>query len=314
MLDVQGLRLRAAFFHSLRSFFITRQFLEVDTPIRQPLLLPEANIQPLTSEDAFLQASPELCMKRLLALGCDRIFQICNCFRKGERGRLHLEEFTMLEWYRAGADYEDLMDDCEQLLGFLLVELGGMAGCGALRKGSRDGLRPYGCDQIIAMQPPWDRLSVEAAFARFSPVSLEQALASGSFDELLVQYVEPSLGLERPLFLHDYPVALGSLARRKDGAPHLVERFELYINGMELANGFSELTDVDEQRQRFAEELRLMEEGGRKPLPMPERFLEDLAHLQQAAGIALGVDRLLMLLMGRRCIDEVVSFAPDDLA
>jgi elongation factor P--(R)-beta-lysine ligase len=313
MLDVQGLRLRAAFFHSLRSFFIIQRFLEVDTPIRQPLLLPEANIQPLASEDAFLQASPELCMKRLLALGCDRIFQICNCFRKGERGRLHLEEFTMLEWYRAGADYEDLMDDCQQLVGFLLAELGGMAGCGAVRRGSRDGLRPYGSDQIIAMQPPWDRLSVEAAFARFSPVSLEQALASGSFDELLVQYVEPSLGLERPLFLHDYPVALGSLARRKDGFPHLVERFELYINGIELANGFSELTDVDEQRQRFAEELRLMEKGGRKPLPMPERFLEDLAHLQQAAGIALGVDRLLMLLMGRRCIDEVVSFAPDDL-
>jgi elongation factor P--(R)-beta-lysine ligase len=314
MLDVQGLRFRAAFFHSLRSFFIAQQFLEVDTPIRQPLLLPEANIQPLTSEDSYLQASPELCMKRLLALGCDRIFQLCNCFRKGERGRLHLEEFTMLEWYRAGANYEDLMDDCEQLVSFLLVELGGMEGCVVGGNGSRHSLRPGDSDRIIAMQPPWERLSVQAAFARFSPVSLEQALASDTFDELLVEYVEPYLGLERPLFLYDYPVALGSLARRKDGSPHLVERFELYINGIELVNGFSELTDVDEQRQRFTEELRLMEKGGRQPMPMPERFLEDLAHLDQAAGIALGVDRLLMLLMGKKCIGEVVSFAPDDLA
>jgi elongation factor P--(R)-beta-lysine ligase len=314
MLDVQGLRFRAAFFHSLRSFFIAQQFLEVDTPIRQPLLLPEANIQPLTSEDSYLQASPELCMKRLLALGCDRIFQLCNCFRKGERGRLHLEEFTMLEWYRAGAGYEDLMDDCEQLVSFLLVELGGMEGCSVGGNRNRDSLRPSGSDRIIAMQPPWERLSVQAAFARFSPVSLEQALASDTFDELLVEYVEPYLGLERPLFLYDYPVALGSLARRKDGSPHLVERFELYINGIELVNGFSELTDVDEQRQRFTEELRLMEKGGRQPMPMPERFLEDLAHLDQAAGIALGVDRLLMLLMGKKCIGEVVSFAPDDLA
>ncbi|KAF0188825.1 MAG: lysyl-tRNA synthetase class [Desulfobulbaceae bacterium] len=314
MLDVQGLRFRAAFFHSLRSFFIAQQFLEVDTPIRQPLLLPEANIQPLTSEDSYLQASPELCMKRLLALGCDRIFQLCNCFRKGERGRLHLEEFTMLEWYRAGAGYEDLMDDCEQLVSFLLVELGGMEGCVVGGNGSRDSLRPGGSDRIIATQPHWERLSVQAAFARFSPVSLEQALASDTFDEVLVEYVEPHLGLERPLFLYDYPVALGSLARRKDRSPHLVERFELYINGIELANGFSELTDVDEQRQRFTEELRLMEKGGRQPMPMPERFLEDLAHLDQAAGIALGVDRLLMLLMGKRCVGEVVSFAPDDLA
>ncbi|MBV5307142.1 MAG: EF-P lysine aminoacylase GenX [Desulfobulbaceae bacterium] len=310
MLDVQGLRFRAAFFHSLRSFFIAQQFIEVDTPIRQPLLIPEANIQPLTSEGAYLQASPELCMKRLLALGCDRIFQLCNCFRKGERGRLHLEEFTMLEWYRTGADYEDLMADCEQLVSSLLAELGGLVGC---CKGSLDGLRPGDSGQLIAMQPPWDRLSVQAAFARFSPVSLEQALATDTFDELLVEHVEPYLGVERPLFLYDYPVALGSLARRKNGFPHLVERFELYINGIELANGFSELTDVDEQRQRFAEELRLMEKWGRQPMQMPERFLEDLAKLDRAAGIALGVDRLLMLLMGRKCIGEVVSFAPDDL-
>jgi lysyl-tRNA synthetase class 2 len=162
------------------------------------------------------------------------------------------------------------------------------------------------------MRPPWDRLSVHAAFVRYSPLSLDQALAGGVFDQVLVEHVEPFLGVERPLFLYDYPVELGSLARRKGGCAHLAERFELYINGIELANGFSELTDPREQRLRFEQELRLMEQGGQQPAKMPERFLEDLASLDRAAGIALGIDRLLMLLMGKKRIGEVVSFAPDD--
>ena len=324
MLDLQGLRFRAAFLHSLRSFFVRQQFLEVDTPIRQPLLIPELNIEPLASEGWFLQASPELCMKRMLAGGCSRIFQLCNCFRKGERGCLHLEEFTMLEWYRVDAGYEDLMADCEALLGSLLTDLGGMAPCAVSNEnlrvtdghgwpsvaGTKDGTGVTG--RLISLQPPWDRLSVHAAFARYSPVSIEQAMAGDSFDQILVEYVEPHLGVERPLFLYDYPVELGSLARRKDGFPHLAERFELYINGIELANGFSELTDSHEQRRRFARELELMAEERRQRSPMPERFLEELAGLDRAAGIALGVDRLLMLLMGKGSVGEVVSFAPAD--
>lgn len=306
MLDLQGLSFRAAFFHSLRSFFIRQQFLEVDTPIRQPLLLPELNIEPLASEGWFLQASPELCMKRMLAAGCDRIFQLCNCFRKDERGRLHLEEFTMLEWYRKEADYEDLMADCEALLCSLLADLDEMAPCAVDGVGLRAGGR------VISLQPPWDRLSVHEAFVRYSPVSIEQAMAADTFDEILVEYVEPFLGVDRPLFLYNYPVELGSLARRKEGFPQLAERFELYINGIELANGFSELTDSHEQRQRFEQELSLMDEERRQQSRMPERFLEELTGLDRAAGIALGVDRLLMLLMGKESVGEVVSFAPDD--
>lgn len=325
MLDLQGLRFRAAFFHSLRSFFVRQQFLEVDTPIRQPLLLPELNIEPLASEGWFLQPSPELCMKRMLAAGCSRIFQLCNCFRKGERGRLHLEEFTMLEWYRVDAGYEGLMADCEALLGSLLADLGGMALCavsnGSLRvgdgqgwpgvAGAKDGTGATG-GRVISLQPPWERLSVHEAFARYSPVSIEQAMAADTFDEILVEYVEPNLGVQRPLFLYDYPVELGSLARSKDGFPQLAERFELYINGIELANGFSELTDSHEQRQRFEQELELMDGKRRQRSSMPERFLEELAGLDRAAGIALGVDRLLMLLMGKTSVGEVVSFAPGD--
>ncbi len=311
MLDLQGLRFRAAFFHSLRSFFVRQQFLEVDTPIRQPLLLPELNIEPLASEGWFLQASPELCMKRMLAAGCSRIFQLCNCFRKGERGRLHLEEFTMMEWYRTNAGYEDLMTDCEALLGALLVDLEVMTPCAVFNESLRVSGNS-GSGRVISLHPPWDRLSVHEAFARYSPVSIEQAMAVDTFDAILVEYVEPCLGMERPLFLYDYPVELGSLARSKAGNPQLAERFELYINGIELANGFSELTDSQEQRQRFEQELSLMDEERRQRSRMPERFLDDLAHLDRAAGIALGVDRLLMLLMGKESVGEVVSFAPVD--
>ncbi len=322
MLDFQGLRFRAAFFHSLRSFFVRQQFLEVDTPIRQPLLLPELNIEPLASDGWFLQASPELCMKRMLAAGCSRIFQLCNCFRKGERGRLHLEEFTMLEWYRTDASYEDLMVDCEALLGSLLDDLEVIAPCAVfnehLRVGDGQGwpnaagARDGGSGRIISLQPPWDRLSVHEAFTRYSPVTIEQAMAADTFDAILVEYVEPNLGKDRPLFLYDYPVELGSLARSRAGNPQLAERFELYINGIELANGFSELTDSQEQRQRFERELERMDEERRQRSRMPERFLDDLAHLDRAAGIALGVDRLLMLLMGKQSVGEVVSFAPAD--
>ena len=245
-------------------------------------------------------------MKRMLAAGCDRIFQLCNCFRKGERGRLHLEEFTMLEWYRTDAGYEALMADCEALLGFLLADLDGMVPC------AFDGEVLRVDDRVISLQPPWDRLSVHEAFARYSPVPIEQAMADDVFDAILVEYVEPNLGKDRPLFLYGYPVELGSLARSKEGNPRLAERFELYINGIELANGFSELTDSQEQRQRFEQELSMMEEGRRQRALMPERFLEDLAGLDRAAGIALGVDRLLMLLMGKKSVGEVVSFAPAD--
>ncbi len=127
MLDLPGLQMRATLLRLIRSFFYKRGFLEVDTPLRQPVLIPESTIVPFTAEGQYLQTSPELCMKRLLARGCEKIFQICPCFRKGETGRLHLEEFTMLEWYRSRADYQDLMSDCEDLLRFIAQNMGSAA-------------------------------------------------------------------------------------------------------------------------------------------------------------------------------------------
>jgi len=305
MLNRQGLHLRAALFSSIRNFFSSRGFLEVDTPIRQPVIIPESNIFPITAEGQYLQASPELCMKRILASGSGSIFQLCHCFRKGERGRLHLEEFSMLEWYRCDADYLQLMDDCEDLLLAVAGDLQQWAG----NFGGGGWGEPF---PGLYHKKPWARLSVDEAFSRYSPVPLEQSMSEGRFDEVLVEYVEPHLGTTAPVFLFDYPVQLGSLAKKKDNDPSKVERFELYVDGIELANGFSELTDTVEQRQRFALELESIAGAGFVPAGMPERFLEDLQQLPATAGIALGIDRLLMLLVGERQINKVVPFAPDD--
>lgn len=305
MLDRQGLHLRAALFASIRRFFSSRGFLEVDTPLRQPVIIPESNIVPLIAEGQYLQTSPELCMKRILAAGCDKIFQICPCFRKGERGRYHLEEFTMLEWYRLDADYRQLMDDCECLLAEVVDRMAKDV-VGTASGGEADVFLRFDLER------PWPRLSVEDAFRRYSPLSLERSMAGDCFEEMLVEHIEPNLGCDKPLFLYDYPVEMAALARKKPGQPTRAERFELYLHGVELANGFSELTDSDEQRQRFSNELGRIEKMGLLHGGMPERFLADLERLPAAAGIALGVDRLFMLLTGCGEIGKAVSFAPED--
>jgi lysyl-tRNA synthetase class 2 len=288
----ENLWLRARVVQAIRAFFVGRGYLEVETPHRIPAPAPEAHIDAVGSEGWYLHTSPELCMKRLLADGHPRLFQLCRCFRKGERGRRHLPEFTMLEWYRAGADYRDLMAETEELVGEVAATCGGLE---------------------ADLSRPWERLAVAEAFARFTATTAEAALADGSFDERVAFEIEPRLGLGRPVFLCDYPAPLAALARKKPEDPSLAERFELYIAGLELANGFSELTDPAEQRRRFAGEREARSRSGKDPYPMPEPFLSDLARMPEAAGIALGVDRLVMLLAGAESIDEVVAFAPEEL-
>jgi len=292
MLDIKGLHSRAAFFRAVRSFFDNHAFLEVDTPIRQPLVIPEQNISHIPSSDHFLQSSPELYMKRLLATsGCEQIYQICRCFRHGERGRLHLEEFAMLEWYRKDADYKTLMCDCEKLVRFLCLTL-------------IDHSFPLDVEQ------PWEYLTVVEAFVKYSSMTATEALQKDCFDELLVEDVEPQLGRKCPTFLYDYPLELASLARQKREEPELAERFELYITGVEVANGFSELTDSPVQRERFLAEYSAMGSPRKK---MPEQFLVALGQLDEAAGIALGFDRLFMLFSGSNNLQEIISFPPEEL-
>lgn len=306
MLTPKGLQQRSRLLQAIRSFFYERAYIEVDTPLRLPVLIPESNILPFASEDCFLQTSPELCMKRLLAHGCERIFQICHCFRKEEQGRLHQSEFTMLEWYQKGWGYHELMAQCEELIGCVAASLVGLPGVADDGRG----IRQHG--NIIALAPPWERITVAAAFRRYAGVEAGEVLACGRFDEVLVTAVEPHLGQARPTFLYDYPVELGSLARRSPQHPEVAERFELYMAGVEIANGFSELADVDEQRRRLQGELATLHGRG-EPGGMPEKFLAALPAMGEAAGIALGVDRLLMLLMGSGTLSAAISFLFEEL-
>lgn len=294
-----ALKLRAAMLLSIRGFFRAADFLEIETPYRIPSPAPESHIDAVISGEWFLHTSPELCMKRLLAAGYPRIFQICRCFRAGERGTRHLPEFTLLEWYRSGADYRDLMVDCEALIGRVAVDLGLSGSC------SWQGKR-------IDLDPPWERISVREAFARHASMTPEEALSRDCFDEVMAD-IEPRLGLEKPVFLYDYPAPLGALARLKAGEPHLAERFELYMAGLEMANAFSELTDAGEQRRRFEAANLQRRLGGCHVYPMPEAFLEALPRMPASAGIALGVDRLAMILTDRARIDDVVAFTPETL-
>ena len=291
-----ALEARARIVQAIRAFFMDGGFLEVETPQRIPVNAPELHIDAVRSGAWSLHTSPELCMKRLLAAGYPRIFQICRVWREGERGSRHLPEFTLLEWYRSDADYLALMNDCEALLRTLLP-------AGGLKMREKE----------ISLAAPWQRLTVAEAFVTYASLPLAQALAADRFDELLTNEVEPRLGQERPTFLYDYPAGLAALARRKAAEPELAERFELYIAGFEVANAFSELTDPVEQRQRFIADEAARRTQGKEPLPLPEKFLAELVNLLPSAGIALGVDRLVMLLTGAATIDDVVAFSPEEL-
>ncbi|KAA0895173.1 EF-P lysine aminoacylase EpmA [Oryzomonas rubra] len=295
-----NLHLRARVIQTIREFFRSRGFLEVETPHRIPANAPEEHIEPYRSDACHLQTSPEICMKRLLCRGYGNIFQICRCWRSDERGRRHVPEFTMLEWYRADSDYFALMRDCEELLKSVVETMSG--GTTLSYQGRR-----------IEVHNGVGRITVREAFERFGGTTMEAALHDGTFDEIMVTAIEPALPQDVPAILMDYPAEAASLARLKPGDPTVGERFELYAGGLELANGFSELNDPREQRARFLEANDKRLRSGLPPLPLPEPFLADLGDMPPAAGIALGIDRLVMLCADADKIDDVVAFTPEEL-
>ena len=297
---IRALKIRARLIQAVREYFSHNEFLEIDTPTRCPAIIPEAQIDPVTSEDWYLQASPEQAMKRLLSKGYGNIFQICKTFRKNERGRFHLPEFTLLEWYSVGSTYLDLMDQCRSLIRFI-----------ARRLECSDPITYQG--KPVWLNKEWQTLTAEDAFERYADLSLETALEQGRFDEIVSFQVEPHMGVRTPGFLMDYPARLASLAQLIPDNPEYAQRVELYIAGIELANGFTELTDAREQRARFEKENEIRTAAGSVPLPMPEKFLNDLESMPPAAGIALGLDRLVMIFADAASIDEVVAFTPETL-
>jgi len=285
---------RARIVQAIRAFFIERDFLEIETPQRIPANAPELHIDAVASGDWFLQTSPELAMKRLLAAGYERLFQISHCWRDGERGQFHLPEYTMLEWYRADCDYHRLMADCEELFAAL----------------TEDSVLHYQGEKIDLTRP-WPSLTIATAFNRYAPVSVEEALRQGRFDELIITAIEPQLPKNRPLFLTEYPISQAALARQKPTDSSVAERFELYIGGMELANAFSELVDPVEQRQRFVNEEAQRRSAGKPAYPAPEPFLQEIISMPESAGIALGIDRLIMLFCDLSKIDDSVAIPPE---
>lgn len=303
-MKADALWLRAHVIKAIRDFFWERGFLEVETPLLIPANAPEEHINPVVALTSWqLQTSPEICMKRLLCSGHQRVFQISHCWRADERGSRHLSEFTMLEWYRSDSDYRALMTDCEELLQHVAALcLPDGRSCFEHKTAKTD---PFA---------PWHRISVQEAFLRFGKVNVRDCLGKGLYEEVLTSVVEPALaGFDAPVILLDYPAELAALARTKSGNRELAERFELYVGGLELANGFSELNEPLEQRRRFKEANRARGSAGLPVLPLPEPFLDTLATMPASAGIAMGVDRLVMLTAGADSIDQVVAFTPENL-
>lgn len=294
-----NLYIRQAVIAAIREFFVNNGFLEVQSPVRMAAPAPEPHIDAVAAEGGWLQTSPELYMKRLLAAGYEKVFQICSCFRQGERGRRHLPEFAMLEWYAAGADYREMTGQTEDLIYHVCRKVRG-----------EDCLVYQG--RSIDLTPPWPKLSVAEAFDRYAQVTMSEALAQDRFDEEITMAVAPHLDAGRPVILYDFPAERTPLARTCSDNPALAQRFELYVAGIEICNAFTELTDAAEQRRRFESELASRKAAGRPVTPMPEAFLAALADMPEAAGNALGLDRLVMLFADTDCIDDVTAFMPEE--
>lgn len=315
---------------AVRDFFAEQGFVEVDTPALQVSPGLEPHLKAFATElhepgeararSLYLHTSPEFAMKKLLAAGLPRIWQLAHVFRDGERSATHHPEFSMLEWYRAGAGYEQLMGDCQALLRRAQQAVG----VEELRWQGR------GADA----RQDFERLTVAAAFERYAGIDVLATAPDPTrpdaarlvtaartiglaphpgddwetlFFRIFLERIEPYLGIDAPTILYDYPLALAALSRPKPEDPRLCERFELYVCGLELANAFGELTDAAEQRRRFLADQAKKQALYGETYPIDEDFLAALEHgLPDCTGIALGFDRLIMLLTGAKRIEEVL--------
>lgn len=306
---------RARMLAQLRAFFAQRDVLEVETPILQRHAVTDVHIDsldvPLTGSNAYLHTSPEYPMKRLLAAGSGAIYQVCKVFRAGEAGRNHNPEFTLLEWYRPGFEHHELMDELDQLIRQLLV--GSLILDETIKLSYRQLFQQY-----LTFDPfscSVEDLQQQARQQQVDIVNNADLDRNGWLDMLLTHVIEPQLPLNRPVFIYDYPASQGALARlQQQDDITVASRFELYINGLELANGYHELLDADEQRQRFERDQQQRRQQGRFVPGIDEKLLAALEHgLPDCAGVALGLDRLLMLACGKDDIRDVLSFSNERL-
>jgi lysyl-tRNA synthetase class 2 len=302
--DITSLQQRAAMLSAIREFFAARQVMEVDTPLISTAASTDVYLDSFSVDASYyLPTSPEFFMKRLLAAGSGPIYQICKALRRGEQGRWHNPEFTMLEWYRPGFDHHALMQEVDALL------------------------------QHLLHTPPAEQFTYQALFMRYLSVDPHSASTDGLQQQLqqhsvplpenldkqdkdvllqllMSEVIEPQLVQLPVVMVYDYPASQAMLARVRPGAPALAERFEVYVRGIELANGFHELSNAAEQQQRFLQDLATRKRLGYPSVPMDKKLLAALQHgLPDCAGVALGIERLLMLALGKQDITQVMAFA-----
>jgi lysyl-tRNA synthetase class 2 len=297
----------------VRTFFTERGVLEVETPTLSAGGVTDPQIESLVSRirglphEFYLSTSPEFAMKRLLAAGSGDIYQLCKVFRDGERGRWHNPEFTLLEWYRVGFDDTALMSEVLLLIGELLAPERRFPG--AERLTYAEAMRQYaGVDAHTA-----DDRELDAAAQRLRVACEADLDRDAKLDLLMGLAVGPQLGRERPCFIYDYPASQASLARLKPGLPRVAARFELYLDGIELANGFHELANPAEQRARFLLDLATRRARGQVEPRMDERLLAALeAGMPDCAGVALGFDRLAAIALGASRLSEAMAFSIDN--
>lgn len=291
---------RAGLLTRIREFFQQRGVLEVETPLLCAGTVTDPNITPIASADRWLQTSPEYAMKRLLAADSGPIYQICKAFRHAEAGTRHNPEFTLLEWYRPGFSLADLMEE----VGALLSEILGR------QDWQRCSYRQLFQDYLQLDPFTADLASLEAFVRARLDISFKPDHRDVWLDLLLSHLIEPQLAERGLLFVYDYPATQAALARlRRDGEHVVAERFELYVDGMELANGYCELTDAAEQAARFTRDNELLAQAGSAPRAVDQRLLQALEQgLPACSGVALGVDRLLMVQTGAASLTEVISF------
>ena len=311
----QKLQARARLLARIRQYFAARRVTEVTTPVLSRHAGTDPSLEPMRSHytgpgharglPMYLQTSPEFPMKRLLAAGSGNIYQICPAFRDGEHGELHNPEFSLLEWYRLGYDHHQLMGEMAQLVMICLeADLP---------------VEKVSYQQLFEQFFPWDPLIATKqqmqASAEAYPVPGAGDMNLSHRDEwldlLLTHVIDQHLGRDRLTFVYDYPASQASLARLNPQDKRLASRFELYYQGVELANGFHELADSGEQRGRFEEENEQRRRSGQQQIPLDENLLAVLDDLPDCSGVALGLDRLLMLKLGARSLDQVLSFPLD---
>lgn len=301
--SLTAIKQRARVYHQIRAFFDARECLEVDTPLLSPTTNTDANIESIKASNLgrmqYLQTSPEFAMKRLLAAGSGSIYQICHAFREGEKGRRHNPEFTLLEWYRIGFDYQQLMDEMECLINEI---------SGELNSYQRISYRQLVLDHIDVDTDRVELLELRQKVDQLVPGTRSAELdVDQCFDLLISLVIAPEM--KGYVFVYDYPASQAALARVKTSDSTVAERFELFYDGLELANGFSELCDSSQQRERFEADNSRRLAASLELYPIDELLISALnSGLPECAGVAIGLDRLLMVLLGEGSIERVLCF------